>query len=116
MAAILRGADQLEKLPAVARWLHYADAARHAVAKECAGASQEEKLSALVRENVLAQLDNLLTHPVVAQALQTKQLRLHGWVYDIASGSVNTYDARVRKFVPLGGDSFANATPTCASL
>src|SRR5579871_3384775 len=32
MTAILRGGEQLEKLPAVARWLHYADAARDAVA------------------------------------------------------------------------------------
>ena len=115
MSAILRGAEQLERLPAVARWLHYADAARHIVASEYAEASPEEKLSALVRENVLAQLDNLLTHPVVAGAIQTKQLRLHGWVYDIASGSVDTYDARLGQFVPVGRDSFASATPTSAS-
>lgn len=112
MAAILRGAQQLEKLPAVARWLHYADSARDAVAAEYPNASEQEKLNALVHENVLAQLDNLLTHPVVADAIQNKQLRLHGWVYDIALGSVETYDARIGKFVPIGEDSFANATPT----
>jgi carbonic anhydrase len=113
MTAILRGAEQMEKLPAVARWLHYADAARIAVAGEFANApaTEEEKLNALVHENVLAQLDNLLTHPTVGAAVKKKQLRLHGWVYDIASGGVDTYDARVRKFVPIGGDSFANATP-----
>jgi carbonic anhydrase len=112
MTAILRGAQQLEKLPAVARWLHYADAARAVVAAEYAHASEEEKLNALVRENVRVQLDHLLTHPAVAGAVQNNQLRLHGWVYDIASGSVDTYDARVGKFVPIGGDSFAHATPT----
>jgi carbonic anhydrase len=114
MTAILRGAEQMEKLPAVARWLHYADAARIAVAREFANspATEEEKLNALVHENVLAQLDNLLTHPTVAAAVEKTQLRLHGWVYDIGSGRVDTYDARVGKFVPIGGDSFANATPT----
>ncbi len=112
MSAILRGAQQLEKLPAVARWLHYADAARHAVAAGYPHASDEEKLSALVRENVLAQLDNLLTHQVVADAIENKLLRLHGWVYDIASGGVTTYDARTRQFVPIIDGSFANATPT----
>ncbi len=111
MTAILRGAHHLEKLPAVARWLHYADAARDAVASQHADAPEDVKLSALVRENVLAQLDHLLSHPVVADAIQNKQLRLHGWVYDIAAGSVITYDARIRKFVPIG-DAFANATPT----
>ena len=116
MTAILRGADQLETLPAVARWLHYADAARHTVASDYAQASEAEKLSALVRENVLAQLDNLLTHPAVVAALRKKQLRLHGWVYDIASGEVKTYDARIRQFVPISRDYLASATPTNGHL
>jgi carbonic anhydrase len=118
MTAVLRGAEQLEKLPAVARWLHYADAARDAIATEYgadASVSEEIKLNALVRENVLAQLDNILTHPVVAAAVERKQLRLHGWVYDIGSGRVDTYDARVRRFVPLSGDPFVSATPLVES-
>ncbi len=112
MTAILRGAKQLETLPAISRWLHYADAARDAVAAEHSRASHEEMLNALVRENVLAQLDHLLTHPVVADAVRKKQLRLHGWVYDIGSGGVDTYDARVGRFVPISQDAVANATPT----
>jgi carbonic anhydrase len=122
MTAILRGSEQLEKLPAVARWLHYADHARDTVAREFSRdhhhghqhdhSAEADQLNALVHENVLAQLDNLLTHPRVVAAVAKKQLRLHGWVYDIGSGRVDTYDARVRKFVPIGGDPFANATPT----
>jgi carbonic anhydrase len=111
MGAILRSGDQLEKLPAVARWLHYADAARDAVAASHADAEPEEKLNALVRENVLAQLKNLQTHPPVAAAIAHRQLRLHGWVYDIGSGTVDIYDARVGRFVPLTDDAFAHATP-----
>lgn len=111
MTAILRGREQMEKLPAVARWLHYADAARDVVAATRAGDSEEDRLNALVHENVLAQLDHLLTHPVVSEAIHRKQLRLHGWVYDIASGGVETYDARVGRFVAIGEDHFANATP-----
>ncbi|HWZ51953.1 MAG TPA: carbonic anhydrase [Granulicella sp.] len=118
MTAILRGAEKLEELPAVARWLHYADRARDSVAREFGHdhknqhSTEAQKLNALVHENVLTQLDNILTHPKVAAAVEKKQLRLHGWVYDIGSGGVDTYDARVRKFVPIGGDPFANATPT----
>jgi carbonic anhydrase len=112
MTAILRGPEKMERLPAVARWLHYADAARDAIARDYEHASEEEKLNALIQENVLAQLDNLLTHKVVADAIHAKQLRVHGWVYDIGSGGVKTYDARVNKFVPISEDHFANATPT----
>ena len=111
MTAILRAGEQLEQLPAVARWLHYADAARDAVVAKHGGASEQEKLEALVRENVLAQLAHLATHPSVAKALGAKRLRLHGWVYDIGPGSVSTYDARVGRFVAISEDPFVHATP-----
>jgi carbonic anhydrase len=111
MTAILRGPEQVEKLPAVARWLHYADAARDLVSARYAHASEADRLNALIQENVLAQLENLLTHKVVADAVHAGRLRLHGWVHDIGSGGVNTYDARTGEFVPISEDSFAHATP-----
>ena len=111
MTAILNGSQNLEKLPAVARWLHYADAALAAVDSEKPEDSMADRLDCLIHENVLTQLDNLLTHPVVADAIHNKQLRVHGWVYDIGSGRVDNYDARIQKFVPLTAESFADATP-----
>jgi len=106
MTAILRGSEQLEALPEVARWLHFADAARHVVAEQHAHLNDELKLHALVRENVLAQLDNLLTHPVVSNAIASKEVRLHGWVFDIPTASVLTYDAQAGDFVPIAQASF----------
>jgi carbonic anhydrase len=111
MTAILNGAQQLAKLPAVARWLHYADAALASVDTDHASDPFEARLRALIYENVLTQLDNLLTHPTVADAILNKQLRIHGWVYDIGSGRVDNYDAGIQKFVPLTAESFADATP-----
>jgi carbonic anhydrase len=111
MTALLNGAQNLTNLPAVARWLHYADNALSAVDAEHADTPVEARLDALIHENVLTQLDNLLTHPAVADAIRNKQLRVHGWVYDIGSGRVDNYDARIQKFVPLTAESFADATP-----
>jgi carbonic anhydrase len=111
MTAIQNGGQRLEQLPAVARWLHYSDAARDAVARECAGVDETSYLDALVHENVLAQLDNLLTHPRVSKAIEAKQLRVHGWVYDMSGGMVETYDANVHAFVPIDSAPFASATP-----
>ncbi len=110
MTAILSGNQQLEKLPAVARWLHYADAARDAIATR-SYASDEAKLNALIRENVITQLDNLLTHAPVARAVKDKQLRLHGWVFDIGVGEITTYDASASRFVPISEAPLADATP-----
>ena len=114
MTALLSGVEKLKELPAVAMWLHYADAARDAVADPNLFESDEARLDALVHENVLAQLDNLLTHPVVADAIGACQLRLHGWVFDIKHGVVETYDAQTARFVPISSAPFASATPESA--
>ncbi len=109
MTAILRGGEQLEALPAVAKWLHFSDAAKQIVAKRNKGDDDEVKLSALICENVLTQLDHLLTHPAVAAAVKAKEVRLHGWVFDIATGRVMTYDVKSGEFIPLTQASFAGA-------
>ncbi len=46
----------------------------------------------MVRENVIAQLANLQTHPSVRLALEEGRIALHGWVYDIESGSIAAFD------------------------
>jgi carbonic anhydrase len=46
-------------------------------------------------------LENLRTHPSVAEALTFGQIKLHGWVYDIASGEVRAYDDAWKQFAPL---------------
>jgi len=55
----------------------------------------------MVRENVIAQLNNIRTHPSVALALAQGRLTLHGWVYDIESGSINALDTPTNRFIPL---------------
>jgi len=111
MTALMNGIDKLNGLPAVARWLHYADGALDGV-KGMTFADDASRLDAIVHENVLAQLDNLLTHPPVHKAIEAGQLRLHGWVYDIGSGGVETYDAEVRRFVSISSAPFSSATPS----
>ncbi len=112
MTAILRGESELTKLPAVARWLQFAESARDAVLLEHAGAPETVQLDALIRANVLAQLAHIATHPPVAEALAAGRLRLHGWVYSIASGEIHGYDADTAQFAPLSSSKPpAHATP-----
>ncbi|MFI5770402.1 carbonic anhydrase [Streptomyces sp. NPDC051658] len=82
----------LSAAPVIAGWLRHADAARARAAAEPA-VSGPAKVAALVRANVAAQLQNLTTHPSVARALADRTLTLHGWVFDIATGTVETIDA-----------------------
>jgi carbonic anhydrase len=101
MTALACGND-LTGLPAVATWLHHADAskARTDAGEHPAGA---ERVAALVKDNVLAQLANLKTHPSVAKALVQHMVTLHGWAYDIGSGSAEMLDTESGQFTALAG-------------
>jgi carbonic anhydrase len=91
----MRGAlhpEALEDYPNVTAWLHYAKV-EHRDQEPSA-----ELLLALTEENVVAQLKNLRSHPSVAARLEQGDLALHGWVYDIGSGTVTAYSEASGKF------------------
>ncbi|MFZ4833044.1 carbonic anhydrase [Rouxiella sp. Mn2063] len=105
----------LDHLPAVAHWLRYADAARH-ITEAGEYATERDRINAMVRENVIAQLTNIKTHPSVALALSQGKVKLHGWVYDIASGSIDALDGNTRQFVSLADNPQVTATPASPSF
>ena len=108
MAAI-SSCQCLDHLPAVAHWLCYADVAR-AIVEAREYPTQRERADDLIRENVVAQLANIRTHPAVALALAQRRLNLHGWVYDIENGMIMALDGKSSRFVPLGDNPHVNAT------
>lgn len=88
----------LDHMPAVASWLRYADSAK-VVNESRQHADRPAKVAAMVRENVIAQLANIQTHPSVRLALEEGRVTLHGWVYDIGSGRIDAFNGR--EFVSL---------------
>lgn len=86
----------------MANWLRHAESAKVINAAR-QHASDAARLDSLVRENVIAQLANLKTHPCVALGLEQGRLRLHGWVYDIETGAIDALDSRSGHFVSLLG-------------
>ncbi|MFK0332911.1 carbonic anhydrase [Rhizobium sp. NPDC090275] len=90
----------LDHMPAVSGWLRYADSAR--VVNEAREHKNESaKVASMVRENVVAQLANIQTHPSVRLALEEGRITLHGWIYDIASGLIEAFDGSRSAFVSL---------------
>lgn len=90
----------MDHLPAVASWLRHAESAR-VINSARTHVSDSARVGSMVRENVIAQLANLQTHPSVRLALEQGRLNLHGWVYDIETGTVDALDGATRRFVPL---------------
>jgi len=99
MAGLLNP-GQLRGMPRVTKWLEHAEVVRESIA--AAGPlDAADALDRAVEANVIVQLDHLRSHPSVADMLRSGQINLHGWVYDIATGAVTTYDSERSQFVPL---------------
>lgn len=52
----------------------------------------EERLKLIVEENVRLQLEHLQEYPFIQEAMHTRKLRLHGWIYDMESGAIKVLE------------------------
>lgn len=100
MAALVHP-EKVDELPAVKRWLKFAEGTRRVLQKHYAGATDEELLDLCAEENVMCQIENLRTHPAVMARLAQGKLTLHAWVYDIESGAVHAFSDEKGQFVPV---------------
>jgi carbonic anhydrase len=102
--------EKVERMPIVKSWLNHAEAARRIVGA-IEFSNEHDQALRMVEENVLAQLDNLRTHPSVAAKLAIGDMDLYGWVFDIETGHVTSFDGEEGEFVPMAEDRIPNATP-----
>lgn len=109
MKAVLNP-QSLDKMPTVRAWLRHSEVARTVVAENC-GCDGHNTLGLLTKENVLAQLDHLRTHPSVASRIASGQLFVHGWVYDIETSEIVAYDAERGEFRSIDEGPMPLATP-----
>jgi carbonic anhydrase len=98
VGAILNG---LEKVPPNLRqWLRHGLPALERMGKSDARSPQETH-RLLSQLNVRAQLEHLMTYPMVRERVEAGTLRLHGWWFDIRNAEVCAYDEEFRKFVVI---------------
>jgi carbonic anhydrase len=91
----------LPRLPMTSKWLGYIEPAWKYLPPGMPCDDPRALHTALIRANVIAQLENLKTHAEVARALAHSTLQVHGWYYDILTGAVEAYDQHERRFLPL---------------
>jgi len=87
--------------PALSRWLQNAEVTRRIVREVYQNRPGTDLLNIAIQENVLAQMENLRTHPSVASRLAQGKIRLHGWVYKIETGEIFSYDPQAGQFLPI---------------
>lgn len=119
MKGLLKMSQLADKMPLVYEWLKQAEATRRLIRENYSHVEGEELLQITVAENVLTQLENLATYPVIRSRLHQGRLSLHGWIYSIESGDVLSYDPAIHDFVNLedrtnSPEYIYNLHPSCS--
>ncbi|MET9836153.1 carbonic anhydrase, partial [Streptomyces sp. NPDC006385] len=94
IGALVRG-DDLTAVPAVRDWLTNA-----ADEPKCSDTS-DPTVAEAVQNHVLAQLLRLRSYPGIAKRLESGELRLHGWYYEVHTGIVREHRAQSDTFETL---------------
>lgn len=93
--------DGREKIPGahLRSWLEYGDGAASRVQKIKFTDSNLAPHNQVSQANVLLQIEHLQTYPLVQQKLASKELKIHGWWFDIGSGNVHFFDENTNEFL-----------------
>lgn len=97
MQALAQGMDTL-CCPHLASWLKYGE---ESLLKVKEGFVIDPKLSLsnqISQVNVLQQMEHIKSYPFVRDRIEKKQLRVHGWWFDIARADVYCYEPELHQF------------------
>jgi carbonic anhydrase len=90
--------SQRSETPNLNKWLHHAAAAAFRLEQEGALNSSLRVHDQLSQLNVLVQLEHLASYAIVRERIAAGTLRLNGWWFDVANGSMYAYDRTRRAF------------------
>ena len=85
----------------ISDWMELAAPAREAVEHELPDALPEIRARACEQKAIGVSLQNLMTFPWVQERVQSGQLALHGWYFDIEQGQLLQYDKTTQLFEDL---------------
>jgi carbonic anhydrase len=105
MRALLSG-DVPERSPNLRDWLAVGGSSLPRMAEPGGVGTGLPPHNHLSQVNVLQQLDNLRTYPIVRERLAAGALRLHAWWFDLQEADVLTYDEETRRFSPIDDDAW----------
>ncbi len=84
-------------------WMQIIKRAKEVVDMYFPEASEEEKLRQYEQWGIRVSLENLLTFPWIREAVESGEMRLHGWYFDLNNGALYRYDDDTDAFVSMVG-------------
>ncbi len=92
MKALYKDDKEFENSPNLKGWIDTALPAKEMVERLDDEPPFKARVEMTAKENVIAQIENLKTYPVVTKRLDEGKLSLHAWHYDIGTGEVQAYN------------------------
>jgi carbonic anhydrase len=99
MKGLLKLNSLQEEMPLVYDWLKHAEATRRLIKENYGSYQGEELLEITIAENVLTQIENLKTYPVIHSRLFQGKLHIYGWIYHIENGEILAFDPDTHSYI-----------------
>jgi len=97
MQALAQGVDTLS--PNLKSWLKYGEESLNKVREGLIITPSLSEHNQISQVNVLQQMQHIMSYPFIRERVEKKQLRVHGWWFDIAQADVYCYESSVNQFV-----------------
>lgn len=91
MHALLQGRKNIQ-MPNLKSWLRHGENALVALDRMESFAATQPAHNRLSQLNVLQQIENLKSYPVIRNRLEAGTLRLHGWWFEVGQATVHAFD------------------------
>lgn len=109
MKGLFKIKELQSKMPLVCEWLKHAAGTLKLMQDNYSHLEGEELLEATIAENVLTQVENLKTYPVIRSGLHAGTIVIYAWVYQIETGEVLAYNPTTHSFELAEQDNLAPA-------
>jgi len=101
MKALYEDRSHYSDTPHIGEWLKHGERTMRVVTANYPELSREERLEITSEENVLVQMENLRTYPVVQEAAKEGHLHVHAWFFEIRTGRVYDYSPEKEQYEPI---------------
>lgn len=86
------------EMPNLKDWVDTASNVKNKVMSHLHDPTYKAKMEMTEKEYIIQQLENLKTYPLVAEAIKEEKLNIHGWYYEIGTGTVFAFNKRTGDF------------------
>ena len=98
MQALTQGSDTL-CCPHLDSWLKHGAESLNKVRRGLTLTPSLSEHNQVSQVNVLQQIEHIMSYPFVRERVEKKQLRVHGWWFDIANADVYCFEPDLMQFV-----------------